>query len=215
VQDSGLKASQIKTIVVGTGPAPFTGLRAGIVSAKALAFATGAELLGQDVLEPQAWWDLERVPDASPRLVLALNDARRKQLYFQLFMVQKDGGDPRGGRVTALSDMDIQYPQTVVETVVALAAQHGGPAIAVDIIGHGAEKYSSAWENLAASGVNVGDVVDESVLHSDGARGLEIFAKVALQKREDGVPTPTDPLYLRRPDVALPPPLKPVLKVQP
>ena len=53
VEQAGLQASDITRIVVGVGPAPFTGLRAGIVAAKALAFATGAQLVGQDVLAPQ------------------------------------------------------------------------------------------------------------------------------------------------------------------
>ena len=43
VEQAGLQASDITRIVVGVGPAPFTGLRAGIVAAKALAFATGDE----------------------------------------------------------------------------------------------------------------------------------------------------------------------------
>ena len=46
VEQAGLQASDITRIVVGVGPAPFTGLRAGIVAAKALAFATGAKLVG-------------------------------------------------------------------------------------------------------------------------------------------------------------------------
>lgn len=49
----GLTPADIEEIVVGIGPAPFTGLRAGIVAAKALAFATGAKLVGQNVLDPQ------------------------------------------------------------------------------------------------------------------------------------------------------------------
>ena len=53
VADAGLRASDIETIVVGVGPAPFTGLRAGIVAAKALAFATGATIVGQNILDPQ------------------------------------------------------------------------------------------------------------------------------------------------------------------
>ena len=36
VEQAGLQASDITRIVVGVGPAPFTGLRAGIVAAKAL-----------------------------------------------------------------------------------------------------------------------------------------------------------------------------------
>ena len=42
VEQAGLKPENIDRIIVGIGPAPFTGLRAGIVAAKALAFATGA-----------------------------------------------------------------------------------------------------------------------------------------------------------------------------
>ena len=38
---AGLGPADISCIVVGVGPAPFTGLRAGLVTAKALAFATG------------------------------------------------------------------------------------------------------------------------------------------------------------------------------
>ena len=53
VADAGLRASDIDRIVVGVGPAPFTGLRAGIVAAKALAFATGATIVGQNILDPQ------------------------------------------------------------------------------------------------------------------------------------------------------------------
>ncbi|MCI1983779.1 MAG: tRNA (adenosine(37)-N6)-threonylcarbamoyltransferase complex dimerization subunit type 1 TsaB [Bifidobacteriaceae bacterium] len=208
IDEAGLRPSDIATVVVGTGPAPFTGLRAGIVSAKAFAFATGAELLGQDVLEPQAWWDWERRGSQSvsvPRLVLTLNDARRKQLYFQVFEVVND-------TVTPLSDMDIQYPQTIVDRVTEIAVAH--PGVLLDILGHGAEKYADMWESLRQSGIGVNAVDDGSVIHADGSRGLEIFALTALRKREKGLPTPTDPLYLRRPDVSLPPPLKPVLKTE-
>ena len=52
VEEAGLTPADIEEIVVGIGPAPFTGLRAGIV-AEALAFATGAKLVGQNVLDPQ------------------------------------------------------------------------------------------------------------------------------------------------------------------
>ena len=52
VEQAGLKPENIDRIIVGIGPAPFTGLRAGIVAAKALAFATGAQLIGQNVLSP-------------------------------------------------------------------------------------------------------------------------------------------------------------------
>lgn len=218
VENAGFTPKDVKTVVVGTGPAPFTGLRAGIVSAKAFAFATGAEILGQDVLEPQAWWEMERSPlgEGEHRLVLAVNDARRKQLYFQLFDVSADG-------VTSLTEMDIQYPPTIVEKVMhtveaASGANAGSDAgddsLTLSVVGHGAQKYSEAWKAFSDSGIAVGDVIDESVLHADGSRGLEIFAQTALAKADRGEKLPADPLYLRRPDVSLPPPLKPVLKAE-
>ena len=79
VEQAGLKPENIDRIIVGIGPAPFTGLRAGIVAAKALAFATGAQLIGQNVLSPQV---LVRNAEHDGRhhLTLAVNDARRKQL---------------------------------------------------------------------------------------------------------------------------------------
>jgi tRNA threonylcarbamoyl adenosine modification protein YeaZ len=214
VSEAGLEPHDIATVIVGTGPAPFTGLRAGIVSAKAFAFAAGAQILGQDTLEPQAWWSIERhahssqsSEDDSERLVLALNDARRKQLYFQLFSV-------RGASAMPVTEMDIQYPQTIVEAVASAAQQHRGAAL--DVIGHGAAKYAEAWselsEQLEDKGVSIDIVDDNSVLHAAGARGLEIFAGTARRESESGTQMPADPLYLRRPDVSLPPPLKPVLK---
>ena len=74
VEQAGLKPENIDRIIVGIGPAPFTGLRAGIVAAKALAFATGAQLIGQNVLSPQV---LVRNAEHDGRhhLTLAVNDA--------------------------------------------------------------------------------------------------------------------------------------------
>lgn len=64
-------------IVVGTGPAPFTGLRAGLVTARALARAWDVPLYGVSSLEVLAL--------AGTRLgfneVLAVIDARRKELF--------------------------------------------------------------------------------------------------------------------------------------
>ena len=42
VTGAGLQPHDIQRIIVGTGPAPFTGLRAGIVAARALAYETNA-----------------------------------------------------------------------------------------------------------------------------------------------------------------------------
>jgi len=124
VEQAGLKPENIDRIIVGIGPAPFTGLRAGIVAAKALAFATGAQLIGQNVLSPQV---LVRNAEHDGRhhLTLAVNDARRKQLYFTLLdgSGYEAGGSAgedhdanvEDGCVETLIDMDIDYPESDCE----------------------------------------------------------------------------------------------------
>ena len=109
---AGLGPADISCIVVGVGPAPFTGLRAGLVTAKALAFATGARLIGQNILDPQDAMlraalrgdtviadaagfladvshtaqngQVDGRPEPEHHITLCVNDARRKQLYFSL-----------------------------------------------------------------------------------------------------------------------------------
>ena len=205
LEQAGLEPRDIDCIVTGVGPAPFTGLRAGLVAAKALSFATGATLIGQNVLEPQHRWNLIRRGDQAPQrrhvLTLAVNDARRKQLYFELC-----ASAPGGSAVEPLIAMDIDYPANIVERVNTVVGEYARAAqadVTVDVVGHGAGKYASAFDGLS----RLGDIVDESVL-DQGSRGLHIFAAEALFHAGDA---PVEPLYLRRPDAEVPNPLKHVL----
>ncbi|MFV0254515.1 MAG: tRNA (adenosine(37)-N6)-threonylcarbamoyltransferase complex dimerization subunit type 1 TsaB [Beutenbergiaceae bacterium] len=67
-------ASDIDAVVVGTGPAPFTGLRVGIASATAFARATGSQIHGVCSLDAIA------VHHGGPAVVLT--DARRREVYW-------------------------------------------------------------------------------------------------------------------------------------
>ncbi len=206
VEQAGLQASDITRIVVGVGPAPFTGLRAGIVAAKALAFATGAQLVGQDVLAPQCLAHTQATDDRR-HLTLAVNDARRRQLYFALY----DGGtvaDGVGQSPITLIDMDIDYPDSItmrVNDVLTKLADTGKPYV-VDVIGHGAVKYAQSWNAIASLGE-----VDDHALLDEGAEGLARFAAFTTSEQALAELTPVEPLYLRRPDVSVPNPLKHVL----
>ena len=210
VEQAGLKPENIDRIIVGIGPAPFTGLRAGIVAAKALAFATGAQLIGQNVLSPQV---LVRNAEHDGRhhLTLAVNDARRKQLYFTLLdgSGYEAGGSAgedhdanvENGCVETLIDMDIDYPESIANRVneVLERLRQADPNVeyVVDVVGHGAAKYAQSWASLPE-----GD---------EGASGLERFAAFATSQQSLVNPEPVEPLYLRRPDVSVPNPLKHVL----
>lgn len=216
VSEAGLTPADIDTVIVGTGPAPFTGLRAGIVAAKAIAFATGATLIGQNILDVQgemmAAESAQSAQSAQERdrhVTLCVNDARRKQLYFCLNHGSISLPDPQAADRRWIA-MDIDYPERIVERVNAAVTEHAerdGIDYVVDVAGHGAAKYAAAWQGIE----RLGDVTDRSVLDL-GARGLDIFAATASGRtaRGDAQP-PVEPLYLRRPDAEIPAPLKHVL----
>lgn len=221
---AGIAPADIMRVVVGIGPAPFTGLRAGIVAAKAIAQATGAEILGLDDLTPQAAMmhyahcsdprladvaflkDVPARKDGDVYLTLAVNDARRKQLYFTLLADPYDGEGNDG----ALIDMDIDGAQSIAARVNDAAASyrqaHPQAHVRVDVAGHGAARYAQAWEAIDG----LGCVIDHSLLDC-GKAGLAMFAQMA-ERDEDAhkQPDSLEPLYLRRPDVSVPQPLKPV-----
>lgn len=204
VEDAGAKADGIDRIIVGIGPAPFTGLRAGIVAAKALAYATGAQLIGQNVLAPQCLVHAEP-SDGRRHLTLAVNDARRRQLYFALY----DGDNGHAARPDTLIDMDIDYPDTIaarVNTAVQNLTGSVGGEYVIDVVGHGAGKYAQSWNAIDSLGC-----VDDRALLDEGPDGLIRFASFATSEQALATSQPVEPLYLRRPDVSVPNPLKHVL----
>lgn len=222
VENAGLKASDIDRVVVGVGPAPFTGLRAGLVAAKAIAFANNAQILGCDSLLPQSLMmrsgafeearkngsiendlllnmaDSCNSCDSNIRhFVLSLNDARRRQVYMSLY-------DDEGN---ALINMDIDYPQNVVSRVNEYLASETNENYCVDVLGHGAKKYVEDWRNIAHVGV-----IAEVCALDLGVQGLQIFEQCSLEcVNKDEHVKAVEPLYLRRPDVSVPNPLKHVL----
>ena len=74
----------IDLVVVTEGPGNFTGLRAGIAVARALALALDRPVLGIGTLELLAEAGAAAVPD-NPLPILAVIDARREELYAQRF----------------------------------------------------------------------------------------------------------------------------------
>ncbi len=72
----GWKISQVKLLAVTSGPGSFTSLRIGVSTAKALAYAIGAEILGVNTLEVVA----RQAPGEWP-LVKVVIDAQRDQLF--------------------------------------------------------------------------------------------------------------------------------------
>jgi tRNA threonylcarbamoyladenosine biosynthesis protein TsaB len=79
----------LELICVTVGPGSFTGLRIGVTTAKTLAYAVGAQIIGVDTLEVLA----AQAPAAARRL-WTIMDAQRQELFAAAFEVV-DGSRPQ------------------------------------------------------------------------------------------------------------------------
>uniref|UniRef100_UPI002027EAAC tRNA (adenosine(37)-N6)-threonylcarbamoyltransferase complex dimerization subunit type 1 TsaB n=1 Tax=Actinotalea sp. C106 TaxID=2908644 RepID=UPI002027EAAC len=79
LREAEVDRRDLTAVVVGTGPAPFTGLRAGLVTARTLGLALGVPVHGVCSLEAVAALALTDLDAAAE--VLVVTDARRRELY--------------------------------------------------------------------------------------------------------------------------------------
>ena len=178
LEEAGLPTDAAKAgldaVCVGTGPAPFTGLRAGLVSARVFAKAAGIPVYGVCSLEVIARAALDRLsPDTH---VYALTDARRKELYWGHYLAE--GPDD----VRLLGRLEVGYARTLSS---ALREQEGLLVSDAPIPAHSADELA---------GAEVGPVLplDPSVM-------VRIVRARLARGGEDRLGT--EPLYLRRPDI--------------
>jgi tRNA threonylcarbamoyl adenosine modification protein YeaZ len=76
---AGAARTDLEAIAVGTGPGPYTGLRAGLVTAKVLASALDRPVVGICSLDVIA---REAAAGAAGREFMVATDARRKEVYW-------------------------------------------------------------------------------------------------------------------------------------
>lgn len=102
LQDAGVRGEDLDAILTGTGPGPFTGLRAGIVTARALGFAWSVPVYGMMSLTALAERAVSGVvageenaerafASAEGAELLVLSDARRREVYSARYRVNAEG----------------------------------------------------------------------------------------------------------------------------
>ena len=164
----------VDRVLVGTGPAPFTGLRAGLVSARVLASVAGVPAYGVPALDVIARQGLDRLPPDTR--VYAIADARRRELYWGSYIAAGPDDVTREGRLE------------VGDVSALLGAMRTAPGLVVA----GAPIPAHSADALAR--VDLGPQVS-----LDPAVMSRIVATRLSRGEDDRLHT--DPLYLRRPDI--------------
>ncbi len=177
LDQAGLGPQDVDRVAVGTGPAPFTGLRVGLVTAHAFARGRGVPEYGVCSLDVLA----RQVLDLHPRAtVLIATDARRKEVYT--------------ARYRALGDHDVirlDGPHVGPATEAATDLPAAGGTDEVVVAGAGAVLYAEMLPPTPGTP----DQVDPAVL----AR----IVTARLARGDEDVELDTEPRYLRRPDVSV------------
>ncbi len=115
LQSQGLSPSSLDLVAVDQGPGSYTGIRVGVATATALAFACEARVVGVPSLDLLA----HGCPVTSDSLAVIL-DARRSQVHLGLY-VQEEGSDPRRWtRTHPLEALDLEEARTRIPSSATL-----------------------------------------------------------------------------------------------
>lgn len=123
----GWKPSDVQAVIVDLGPGSYTGLRVGIMAAKAWAYATGCRLVGIPSFAAIAWQSAEALkPLAAPAILWVIGDAQQDRVYCQRFELGDSQSHPAVPR--AVSPLQVRPCSEWMEAV-AGGAFIAGPAV--------------------------------------------------------------------------------------
>jgi tRNA threonylcarbamoyladenosine biosynthesis protein TsaB len=177
---TGTDLGQVAGVAVGIGPGLFTGLRVGVQTAKTLAQATHAMILGFTSLDTLAY--SVRFTD---RTILAVVDARRGEVFSATY------GAVPGGVVRASA--------YAVSTPEHLAADLAASRDDVLAVGDGAILYRDVLQGQPGARL---ELASAAVAHPDAASLVELAAPRFLREEHDDL-YDVAPLYLRKSDAEI------------
>jgi tRNA threonylcarbamoyladenosine biosynthesis protein TsaB len=175
---SGISLSQLGLVAVDVGPGLFTGLRVGMATAHAIAYGLSLPMIGVSSL------DLLAFPARmSNRLIAAVLDARRGELYYSLYR-------PVPGGVQRVTDHKVCAPAEVASHLVAVGEE-------VLLVGDGAHKYREEFASVGRA-----ELADPS-LSFPSATALVRLAHARALREDFARAAEVQPLYLRSPDAEI------------
>lgn len=186
--EAGLTWADLAGIAVGTGPAPFTGLRVGLTTARMLGRAAGLPVWGVcslDALAAGIGEDARARLAAEGRDLVVATDARRREVYAARY--RPSGSSPWE---------PVDGPEVL--SPAALGARiETGEGLSPWVIGPGQRVYP----DLLPSGSEDSDEVPASL-------DAGVLARLGWERSAADADVDLAPRYLRRPDVRSPAPRK-------
>lgn len=173
LQMAGVEKNHLRAVAVSIGPGSFTGLRIGLATAKALAYALKIPLLGVPTLEVLAYGA------AAPGVVIApLLDAQKGNVYHAGFSWSEAG-------------LQEVLPASVspIDEVLAELAALKKPVLAV---GEAAVLYAEKIQNVAGVLLAPGHTVISR------SSSVALLAEKMLEQGLDADLMQLEPLYVRR-----------------
>ena len=173
LQESSMEWSAIDAVAVSLGPGSFTGLRIGLATAKGLAMAWRAELIGVGTLDGLA--AQYSVPQEI--VVCPVLDARKNEVYCGLYRADSQG-IPR-----LLEEYLVISPEALCDRI-------SEPVV---MLGDGAEVYGALFREKLADFLNT----LPAHLYYPRAAAIGMLALEGWQKDEFLDPAGAVPIYIR------------------
>ncbi len=114
----GLKAGDLWGVAVSAGPGSYTGVRVGVMAAKALAWGAGARLAAVSSLAALAQTAILSKQAGEGDFIYAAQDARRDEVYAGLYRAENGVAVPQRGDAAIA-------PEEAAALLAALDAEHG------------------------------------------------------------------------------------------
>jgi len=181
MSDADMSFDDLDMLAVSVGPGTFTGLRIGLSVARGISLAAGKPCLGVTTLEALA--ASIPVSVAANKDILVAADARRKEVYYQIF------------RYTGGADFPAPVSEAQAAPVTDINARLDGSRSYIGI--------GSGCPLLQAAGQfdNVDILIPDTEQNPDARLIAKIAAARGLPEHEAPPPAP---VYLRAPDAKLP-----------
>lgn len=177
-EQAGIGLDEIGLVAVDIGPGLFTGMRVGIATAKAIAYALRVPMIGVSSLDLLAF-----SVRYSPRLIVPVIDARRGEIFHALYR-QVPGG------VQRMTEPTVGTAQDLASELMAMSED-------VLLVGDGARRHAETFEELDKV-----EPVDGGNLYPSAVSLVQLAHARAL--REEFSPIDRiHPVYLRKPDAEI------------